>query len=833
LTASLRKFILMSSRLDTPTPIAVSKTERPRFSFLQIYKRKVGAGTSTRTKIPEPNAAELPVKFFATKPGRDISVIIVNYNVREFLRQSLLSLRKALPHLAAEIFVVDNASNDGSVAMVRQGFPEVELIANHDNVGFAAANNQALRQAHGRFVVLLNPDTIVQEDTFTAIQAFFAQHPATGMVGCKVLNPDGTLQLACRRSFPTPWIAFTRLSGLSRLFPKSRWFGRYNLTYLPENETTEVEAISGSFMAVRREALAQVGLLDEEFFLYGEDLDWCFRMRAAGWKIHYFPGTQIIHFKGESARQSDLDNLRLFYQAMGLFVRKHFRPDSPLGFYKGKSGLRSVSYWLLHLAIWFRALLAFVRPIARRLSAPMIDLALMQFSMMAAVWWRFDGLEVWPRFFIVDAVYSFFWLACLALFGCYRHWRYSFYQAFAAMLTGFLINASLTYFFKEYAFSRAVVLAAGLMNILLLAGWRLLMKISRSSFVASERKLGRTIVVGDFAADGSEALAGALLEKLKTRCEGNYDLVGLVSLSAGEVGNYYAGLPVLTSLERLDAWLDSAVDPRSSLLKIPKESRGIQQVIFSTPRIPFGRILEVMSHQREQRLSFKLIPSHLDVIIGKSGIDQITEVPLLEIENRLLRFWPAFGKRMLDTALAGFFLVLGAPFFLLLWLLKGKLQSQTIQMTPTLLPSDLQKEGRGSLRLWQLLPKRRWATGDGRKVMGESRTLRPSSFTLRNWPWLFAILSGELSWVGLAISPDKPDRQNLPPAPDALFVLAKENRELDAYSLHLPLGVADLTRINRRGQLSPEEKNKLYLYYVTHYSPLLDLEILLRTVFRF
>jgi hypothetical protein len=761
----------MSSRVDTPTPIAVSTTDW-----------HTPAEASKRPKAPETKAAG----FSATKPVCDLSVIIVNYNVREFLRQSLFSLRQALQNLDAEIFVVDNASNDGSGVMVRQEFPEVELIANRNNVGFAAANNQALRQARGEFVVLLNPDTVVQEDTFTAIQTFFAKHPDTGMVGCKVLNPDGTLQLACRRSFPTPWIAFTRLSGLSRLFPKSRWFGRYNLTYLPENETTEVEAISGSFMAVRREALVQVGLLDEEFFLYGEDLDWCFRMRAAGWKIHYFPGTQIIHFKGESAKQSDLDNLRLFYQAMSQFVRKHFNPDSPLSFYKGKSGLRLLSYWLLHLAIWFRALLAFARSIARRLAAPMADLAFMQLSMIAAVWWRFDGLEVWPRFLIVDAVYSFIWLACLALFGCYRYWRYSFYQAVAAILLGFFINASLTYFFKEYAFSRAVVLAAGLMNILLLAGWRLLMKISRPAFVAAERKSGRTIVVGEFAADG------ALLEKLKTRREGNFDFLGLVSLNANEVGNYYAGLPVLTDLERLNAWLDSASDHR------------IRQVIFSTPRIPFGDILEIMSRPREQRLSFKLIPSHLDVMIGKPGIDQLTEVPLLEIENRLLRFWPAFGKRMLDMALAGFFFVAGSPFFLLLWLFKGKLQSRIIPRSEI---DDSAPNGRPStLRLWQL-----------------SSSKNKGLSILARWPWLLAILSGKLSWVGVAVPSDA----------DAFSVLAKNSREIDSCRLHLPPGIADLTRINRRGQLSQEEKNKLYLYYVTHYSPLLDLEILLRMLFRF
>ncbi len=713
----------------------------------------------------------------------DISIIIVNYNVREFLRQSLLSIRKAITNLTAEIFVVDNASNDGSAGMVRREFPEVKLIANRDNLGFAAANNQALRQATGRLLVLLNPDTVVQEDTFTAIRAFFDQHPETGMAGCKVLNPDGSLQLACRRSFPTPWVAFTRLSGLSRLFPDTRWFGRYNLTYLPENETAEVEAISGSFMAARREALEQVGLLDEDFFLYGEDLDWCFRMRAAGWKIHYFPGTQIIHFKGESAKQSDLDNLRLFYQAMGLFVRKHFHPDSAskrslASFYKRFAGL--ISYWLLHAAIWFRAVIAFGQSLLSKSAAPLADLALLQLSIAAAVWFRFETFEVLPRFIIVDAVYSSIWLICLALFGCYNRSKFSFSQAFAAAALGFLINASLTYFFKQYAFSRAVVLAAGAMNILLLPGWRLLLKVSRLSFIFSKGKAGRTIIVGDFETDG------ALVEKLKIRTgfglpgqgfQGKYNLVGLVSLRASEVGKEYAGVPVLTSLDDLTEWLNAAKDHR------------IQQVIFSTQRIPFGRILEVISKSPGASaktlgrkvgggISFKLVPSHLDVIIGKSGIDQVAETPLLEIENRLSRFWPALGKRVLDVSLAGFFMLVGAPFFLLAWLFGGSLQSQTIQLP----------DGRSS-RLWKL-------------VRGGK---------LAKWPWLLAILSGKLSWVGFAVS------------------------SVQVVNYKMPLALIDVTQIHSTGggsQLSDEEKNKLYLYYVTHYSPFLDLEILFRTIFR-
>lgn len=681
----------------------------------------------------------------------DFSLIIVNYNVREFLRQVLLSLRKALVHVSAEIFVVDNASDDGSVEMVAAEFSECSLIANQQNLGFAAANNLALKQARGRFIVLLNPDTIVQEDTFTAALTFMESHPTTGMMGCKVLNPDGTLQLACRRSFPTPWVAFTKLVGLSTLFPRSKIFGRYNLTYLPEDETCEVEAISGSFMIVRREALAQVGLLDEDFFMYGEDLDWCYRMRAAGWAIHYFPGTQIVHFKGESSRRSSFDSVRIFYQAMGLFVKKHFRRRMSL-----------VAYALLHFAIWMRAAFAFARTFAHTLALPVLDLALMQIALGLGIWLRFEGRDVLQSYLIVDLVYSAVWLLMLALFGCYGKARFSSYQAFLATLTGFLLNASFTYFFKQYAFSRQVVLIAGGLNIILLSAWRLLVKALSylgviKAATSPSRALGgvRTLVVGDFASDS------ALVERLKMNLQSNYEIVGLVSIDTAQVGTTHAGLPVLAALDDLDKFLHA-----------PGGSR-IQQVIFSTQRVPFDRIIGAMSRSREagQRISFKLVPSHLDVIIGKASIDAITEVPLVEIENRLQRLGPGLTKRFFDVVLATFALLLLAPFFILLMLLRRK-----VEITEA-----------SGLRLFSL-------KNGGR---------------LGKWPWLWEILRGRLSWVGRELS--------APPCAQTLGLLP---------------GLTGLAQVHRNAALSQEEKDKYELYYVTHYSPVLDLEILFRAVFR-
>ena len=202
------------------------------------------------------------MKTLLPKPRIQISVIIVNYNVREFLRQSIVSLKKALRGIPSEIIVVDNASDDGSAEMVRKNFPGIRLIAMEANSGFAAANNAALKIAKGKYFFLLNPDTVVQEDTARVMLAFMEQHRDAGMAGCKILNPDGSFQLPCRRGFPTPWIAFTKIIGLSSLFPSLKIFGGYNVTYRSTEETYPVDAISGSCMFVRREAYENAGGLD-------------------------------------------------------------------------------------------------------------------------------------------------------------------------------------------------------------------------------------------------------------------------------------------------------------------------------------------------------------------------------------------------------------------------------------------------------------------------------------------------------------------------------------------------------------------------------------------
>ena len=223
--------------------------------------------------------------------------------------------------------MIDNTSRDNSVPMLKQNFPEVHLIENDDNVGFTRANNQAIRQCRSDYVLLLNPDTLIQDGAIDKMVQFMDEHPDVGVSGCRVLNEDGSLQLACRRSIPSPSVAFFRLTGLSRLFPKSKMMAQYNLTYLDPMQTHEVDAVSGAFLLIRRQAIEQIGLLDESFWIYGEDIDWCIRAKRAGWKVMYYPDAHILHYKGVGCSTNSRKTSYEFYRAMYLFHKKHFATD--------------------------------------------------------------------------------------------------------------------------------------------------------------------------------------------------------------------------------------------------------------------------------------------------------------------------------------------------------------------------------------------------------------------------------------------------------------------------------------------------------------------------
>ena len=275
-----------------------------------------------------------------------LTIIIVNYNVKFYLEQCLESVRRASKGVQVEVFVVDNLSTDGSVEYLRGRFPEVTFIENHENVGFARANNQAIRQSKGEYVLLLNPDTIVGEDTLVQCVEFMDSHPEAGAVGTYMLHVDGTFAPESRRGLPTPFVAFCKMMGLTALFPKSRLFGRYYMRYLDENEVNEIEVISGAYMMLRRDALDKVGLLDEDFFMYGEDIDLSYRVLRGGYKNYFLP-VRMLHYKGESTVKNSYRYVYTFYEAMRLFFRKHYSHYS----------------WVIslpiNLAIWVRSFMAY------------------------------------------------------------------------------------------------------------------------------------------------------------------------------------------------------------------------------------------------------------------------------------------------------------------------------------------------------------------------------------------------------------------------------------------------------------------------------------------
>ncbi len=254
---------------------------------------------------------------------KKLTVVIVSYNVRYYLAQCLRSVLRALEGIDGEVFVVDNHSKDDTVSFIRNKFPEVEMIASNHNLGFARANNLAIRKSHSEYVLLLNPDTIVGESVFREALAFMDKHSDGGALGVRMLQENGEVAKESRRGLPSPKTSFYKMSGLCDKFPKSRRFGQYYMGYLPWDSPAQIEVVSGAFCLLRREAINKVGLLDEDFFMYGEDIDLSYRILKGGYHNYYLP-VDILHYKGESTQKSSFRYVHVFYEAMLIFFRKHY-----------------------------------------------------------------------------------------------------------------------------------------------------------------------------------------------------------------------------------------------------------------------------------------------------------------------------------------------------------------------------------------------------------------------------------------------------------------------------------------------------------------------------
>ena len=310
----------------------------------------------------------------------EVSVIVVSYNVRAFLEQCLVSVERAMQGVNADVWVVDNRSVDGSVDMVRRRFPWVNLVVNEENVGFSVANNQAIRASAGRHVLLLNPDTVVREDTLRACIAYMEAHPKVGGLGVPMFDGTGHYLPESKRGLPSPWAALCKMVGAHRVVPRSKRFNDYYAGHVGRHETAPVDILAGAFMWMRRAALEEVGLLDEQFFMYGEDIDLSWRLVLGGWENHYFAGTSIIHYKGESTKKGSLNYVLVFYRAMLIFAAKHF-----------EGGQARAFTWMVRVAIYGRAGLAIARRVASRWGSALRVALWLSVWMVAVLWGLNEG----------------------------------------------------------------------------------------------------------------------------------------------------------------------------------------------------------------------------------------------------------------------------------------------------------------------------------------------------------------------------------------------------------------------------------------------------------
>ncbi|RQV96498.1 MAG: glycosyltransferase [Calditrichaeota bacterium] len=686
-----------------------------------------------------------------------ISVITVSYNVRDFLEQSLISINRALKGISSEIFVVDNASIDGSARMVKLKFPEVHLIESEKNLGFSGGNNLALSRAKGELIVLINPDTIVQEDTFIKLLHFFETCPDASAATCKILNPDGSFSIDCRHSVPTPLTALWKLVGLNKLFPKNKIFGKYNLTYLDENQINQVEAISGSFMMLKREIIKKVGLLDEDFFMYCEDIDYCHRINQAGGKIYYVPDSQIIHYKGESTKNHNLDYVITFNKSLYLFYKKHHQQKYIYPF-----------KWLIFLGVILRGMVIFIRNNVKLYFPVIFDLILLNLVMVLVFYFRFELKSgfYWNDFFhqyiVINIMTTVAYFLSAMFFDVLNNYQYSILKIIKANFLTYTFVSALTFFFKQFGFSRMVVIISAICTTAFMVGWRIIFRYlgrhSTSSMLTREYFQKRTLIVG------FDQEARKLIKKISERIQTDIKIIGIVSRTPADVGKDYMGIPVVTSLNKLYDYL---------LIK------KIDLVVFCTQNISYELILQTMAGINNPHIEFKMAPGHLEFMIGKSSVERLDSIPLIDITYSYGRPFNRFAKRSFDLLVSGIMILFLMPLNLFVfWKWFKRPAVVNIYYGPT-----------------EVKPIR-WTDAKGL-----------TGFTRR----LLLIFSGKLSFVGIPVVSDSSD---------------------SPYYECIP-GITGLLQINNDKIQSDDQRRNYELHYLKNQNLFMDIEILFRALFKF
>ena len=544
-----------------------------------------------------------------------LSIIIVNYNVKHFLKQCLKSIEKARQNIKMEIFVVDNNSVDNSIEMLKNDFPNVKLIINNKNVGFSKANNQAIKQTKGKYILLLNPDTIIEENTLKKTIAFFENNNNVGATGVKMIDGNGNFLPESKRSLPTPAIAFYKIFGLSTLFPKSKKFGKYHLNYLDENKIHEIDVISGAFFMTRKKILDNIGLLDEDFFMYGEDIDLSYRIQKNGYKNFYLPTTSIIHYKGESTKKTSVNYIITFYKAMIIFVKKHYdkKHAHPLIF-------------LINLAILIRASLSIIKQFFLNLTYPLIDIVIMFFSMyyLKDLWGyiRFSNQDYYNESLLVKVgipIYISIWLMGVFLKNGYRQpikIPNLVKGVFIGTITLLIIYGLLP---ENLRFSRALILlGAGTITLTLICTRYLLNLLPFRFLKIHSGQIKKIAIIGD---DDETKRISKIINNTKQNIK--------------IIGNIYVNKTNKLSLGN--------INQLQEIIIIHK----LDEIIFSAKDVNAEQIIKYMSNIKSN-IEIKIAPTASTFIIGSNSIH--SQGTLYSLENSYKQKNPikTFFKKYID-----------------------------------------------------------------------------------------------------------------------------------------------------------------------------------------
>lgn len=568
-----------------------------------------------------------------------LSVVIVNYNVQHFLEQCLHSVRKAVSGIESEVFVVDNNSVDGSVQMVKEKFPEVILIANTENTGFAKANNQAIRLAKGEYVLLLNPDTVVEENTFRKVIDFMDSHADAGGLGVQMIDGKGNFLPESKRGLPTPSVAFYKVFGLSALFPKSKTFGRYHLGFLDRNQTHSVEVLSGAFMLLRKAALDKVGLLDEDYFMYGEDIDLSYRIILGGYKNYYFHDTRIIHYKGESTKKSSVNYVFVFYRAMVIFAKKHFSQSNA-----------SLFSFLINIAIWLRAGMAIFSRFIKTAALPAFDAAIILAGMYFVKGYYEEKVKLSEQggYFQNELVNIFFPIYTLVwLLSVYFSGGYDKPVRLLKIMRGILVGTAgilIVYSLlpEIYRFSRAMILFGAGLSMISLTFSRLIMHAMKIKSMRMDGSTSQRIAIAGSAEECDR------VKNLLAQTGIKASFVGFVSVEGENTNPAFLGrfdqLPEIVNIYNID------------------------EVIFCAKDIAAQDIIDRMAALRDEgKTAYKIAPPESMSIIGSNSIDTAGDLYVIDI-NSVSKPVNKRNKRVFDF---GTSLLLFATFPLVIWVQKN------------------------------------------------------------------------------------------------------------------------------------------------------------------